>query len=78
MTTNAGEMGGERVLRIVETLLSGALRIPLFGRGLELFLEGAHASTVRAMRRARRGQVRPREWSNAELRRIAPYFDGRY
>lgn len=28
------------------------------------------------MRRARRNQVRPREWSNKELARVAPMFDG--
>jgi hypothetical protein len=76
MTANAGDRDGMG-LRIVETLLSGALRLPLLGRGIEILLERAHAGTVRAMRRARRDRVRPREWSNAELRRIAPLFDGR-
>ena len=63
--------------RIVETLLSGALRLPWLGRGIEMLLETTHAGTVRALRRARRDLIRPREWSNAELRRVAPYFDGR-
>lgn len=76
MTANAGNRDG-MALKIFETLLSGALRLPWLGRGIESLIEHAHAGTVRAMRRARRDLVRPREWSNAELRRVAPHFDGR-
>lgn len=63
-------------MRIFETLLSGTLRLPLLGPLLEHGLEALHRTTVRAMRRARRDRVRPRDWSNAELRRVADLYDG--
>lgn len=63
-------------MRLIETLLSGALRLPLLGRWMERGLEGLHRATVRAMRRARRDEVRPRDWSNAELRRVAGLYQG--
>lgn len=63
-------------MRLVETLLSGALRLPLLGRGVERVVEGLHRIIVGAMRRARRELVRPRDWSNAELRRVGWLYDG--
>ncbi|MBL8490685.1 MAG: hypothetical protein JNM82_07900 [Rhodocyclaceae bacterium] len=63
-------------MKIIETLLTGALRAPGLGPWFERRLEGLHRSMVRALRRARRDRVRPREWSNAELRRLAPLYDG--
>lgn len=63
-------------MRVFETLLSGVLRLPLLGPLLERGLEATHRATVRAMRRARRDEVRPRNWSNAELRRVAGLYDG--
>lgn len=63
-------------MKLIETLLTGLLRLPGLGAGAERLLEALHRTTARAMRRARRNWVRPREWSNAELRRFAPLFNG--
>lgn len=60
----------------METLLTGLLRLPLLGSILERFLYSLHSLFSRAMRRARRESVRPREWSNNELKKIAGAFDG--
>lgn len=66
-----------KALKLFETLLSGALRLPLAGRWVERGLEALLRSTVRAVRRARRDLVRPRDWSNAELRCVAGLYTGR-
>ena len=52
------------------------MRLPLLGGWIERGLESLHRCAVRAMRRARRDTVRPRDWSNAELRRVAGIYDG--
>lgn len=63
-------------LKLIETLMTGMLRVPGLGAGTERLLEWLSRTAGRAMRRARRDWVRPREWSNAELRKVAPLFDG--
>jgi hypothetical protein len=63
-------------MKIAETLMTAALRLPGLGAVVERLLEWFNRTSARAMRRARRDLVRPREWSNKELRGIAPLFDG--
>lgn len=63
-------------MKLLETLLTGLLRLPGLGPGVARLLEALRRATARAMRRAYRDEVRPREWSNAELRHVAPLFDG--
>lgn len=60
----------------METILVGCLKLPLVGPLLERFLAWQHRVSCAAMRRARRHDVRPREWSNRELARVAQPFDG--
>lgn len=61
---------------MLETLLVGLLKIPVFGRWLEALCAWLFRLMAAAMRRARRHSVRPREWSNSELRKVAGVFDG--
>jgi hypothetical protein len=61
---------------MVETLLVGLLKIPLLGRWLESLCAWQYRLLAAAMRRARRHSVRPREWSNGELAKVAGVFDG--
>jgi len=60
----------------VETILVVILRLPILGRWYEAFCEWRLRLLSGAMRRARRDVVRPREWSNVELAKFAPIFDG--
>lgn len=60
----------------METVLVGCLKLPLVGKWVERFLRWQYRLSCAAMRRARRYDVRPREWSNRELAAIAPQFDG--
>lgn len=60
----------------METLLVGLLKLPLVGKLIEALLAWQFRLAAAAMRRARRHQVRPREWSNRELAAVAPLFDG--
>lgn len=60
----------------METILSGLLKLPLIGAWLNAFFEWHYRLVAAAMRRARRYEVRPREWSNRELAKIGGQFDG--
>lgn len=62
--------------RLFETLLAAALRVPFLGAPFERLLEWLFHQSARAVKRARRDYIRPRQWSNAELRRLAPMFKG--
>lgn len=63
-------------MKILETLLTGLMRLPLFGNIVRQGLLAGHRVSVNAMKRTARDEVRPRNWSNAELRKFAPLFDG--
>jgi hypothetical protein len=63
-------------LKILETLLTGLMRLPLLGAIFRRGVLGCHRIAVGAMKRVARNEVRPRNWSNAELRKFAPLFDG--
>jgi len=67
----------ENGLKILETLLVGALRTPLLRRAAEPLLRYAMAAARGAMKRAQPLTVRPRNWSNAELRAVGALYDGR-
>jgi hypothetical protein len=60
----------------METLLVGLLRLPVIGSGINALCAWLYRLFAAAMRRARRYEVRPREWSNRELARIGGQFDG--
>src|SRR5258706_3556650 len=71
-----GLSSGWKPMSILEALLTGMLRLPLLGAGVERSLCGLRRAATGAMRRYARDRVRPREWSNAELRKFAPQFSG--
>lgn len=60
----------------METLLVGLLKLPVIGRWVDALCSWQYRLVAAAMRRARRYEVRPREWSNRELQRIGKAFDG--
>ncbi|MDP3538053.1 MAG: hypothetical protein Q8S26_05055 [Azonexus sp.] len=60
----------------METLLVGLLKVPVLGRWLEALCAWQYRILAASMRRARRYSVRPREWSNCELAKVASAFDG--
>jgi hypothetical protein len=57
-------------------MLTGMMRLPLVGAIFRRGVLGCHRIAVGAMKRVARNEVRPRNWSNAELRKFAPLFDG--
>ena len=61
---------------MLETLLVGLMRLPLAGKLVRWGVLAFHRLSVNAMKRVARNEVRPRNWSNAELRKFAPLFDG--
>ena len=60
----------------METLLVGLLKLPLVGPVINALCAWQYRLVAAAMRRARRHEVRPREWSNRELAKVAGQFDG--
>lgn len=69
-------MTGEIHLKIIETLLAGLMRLPLCGNLFQSVLLVLHRSTVNAMKRVDRQTVRPRDWSNREIKKLATLFEG--
>lgn len=63
-------------MKILVTLLVGVLRLPFVGGLARRALSAGRRLVAEAMKRADRDHVRPREWSNAELRRIAAHCPG--
>ncbi|GAA5784358.1 hypothetical protein [Chitiniphilus shinanonensis] len=63
-------------MKLMETLLVGGLKMPGVGALLRPLLLGLHRLMVGAMKRADRHWVRPRNWSNAELRQFGRLFTG--
>ncbi|MES2236938.1 MAG: hypothetical protein V4500_04175 [Pseudomonadota bacterium] len=63
-------------MKIPETLLTGLMRLPLVGKLVQQGVLAGHRISVNAMKRIDCDEVRPRNWSNAELRKFAPLFDG--
>ncbi len=57
--------------QLVVLLLRSPLRRPL-----EALFERLNAWTIEVMKRAHKSYVRPRNWSNAELRKFAPLYSG--
>lgn len=60
----------------MEIVLVALLKVPILGRWLERLCTWQFRLMAGAMRRARRHTVRPREWSNQELAKVAPAFTG--
>jgi len=63
-------------VKTLETLLTGLMRLPLVGKLVQQGVLAGHHISVNAMKRIDCDEVRPRNWSNAELRKFAPLFDG--
>ncbi len=63
-------------MKTLETLLTGLMRLPLVGKLVQQGVLAGHHISVNAMKRIDCDEVRPRNWSNAELRKFAPLFDG--
>jgi len=63
-------------MKVLETLLTGLMRLPLIGELVQQGVLAIHRVAVNAMKRIDRDKVRPRNWSNAELKKFAPLFDG--
>lgn len=63
-------------MKILETLATGLMRLPLLGAIFRRGVLGCHRAAVGAMKRVARNEVRPRNWSNVELRKCAALFDG--
>jgi hypothetical protein len=63
-------------MKILITILVALLRVPVVGGALEWLLTRLRRFSAEAMKRARRDNVRPRNWSNAELRKFARLYDG--
>ncbi|TBR13219.1 MAG: hypothetical protein EPO43_11425 [Rugosibacter sp.] len=63
-------------MKLLETLLTGLLRAPLLNGVVAAGLRGFRRASANAMKRTARDTVRPRNWSNAELRKFAPFYDG--
>lgn len=61
---------------MVATLFVVLLRLPFVGAMAEALFVALLKATRMAMRRARPGRVRPRNWSNEELRRFAGHYTG--
>lgn len=64
-------------MKLLDSVLVALLRTPGLGALLRRLLIGVRDWSIRAMKRADKRYVRPRNWSNAELRRFAPAYDGK-
>jgi hypothetical protein len=68
--------GAESSMRIVENFFFWLFRIPFFGRRIARAANRLKGQVQQAMMRAFKDEVRPRNWSNVELRKFAPLYDG--
>ena len=66
----------ESSMRIVENIFFWFFRIPFFGRRIARGADRLKGRVQQAMMRAFKDEVRPRNWSNVELRKFAPLYDG--
>jgi hypothetical protein len=63
-------------LKFFETLLVGLMRLPLVGCISRAAVLAMHRLSVGAMKRVAGNTVRPRNWSNAELRKFGLLMEG--
>ncbi|HQO27909.1 MAG TPA: hypothetical protein PKY22_00070 [Accumulibacter sp.] len=63
-------------MTITENILVGLARLPWLGRFVERWLLRCHRLSVGVMKRVQRDYVRPRNWSNHELKKIGADFSG--
>jgi hypothetical protein len=63
-------------MRIVENFFFWLFRMPFFGRRIARAANRLKGQVQQAMMRAFKDEVRPRNWSNVELRKFAPLYDG--
>lgn len=64
-------------MKIFQSLIVALIRLPWIGNGIVALLSMVKRQTIEIMKRARKDQVRPRNWSNAELRKFAPLYTGK-
>ena len=63
-------------MRIVENIFYWIFRMPAFGPWIARAANYLKRQVRQAMMRAFKDQIRPRNWSNAELMKFAPLYDG--
>ena len=64
-------------MKLFQSLIVAAIRLPLIGNAIVALLSALKRQTIEIMKRARKNHVRPRNWSNAELRKFAPLYTGK-
>lgn len=64
-------------MKIFQSLIVGLIRLPWIGNAIVALLRLLRRQSIEIMKRARKDQVRPRNWSNAELRKFAPLYTGK-
>lgn len=64
-------------MKIFQSLIVALIRLPWIGDAIVALLCALKRQTIEIMKRARKDWVRPRNWSNAELRKFAPLYTGR-
>lgn len=68
---------GSDFMKFFETLLVGLMRAPLIGGAVASGLDCFNRLAANAMKRVASDQVRPRSWSNQEIRKIGKLVGGR-
>ena len=68
--------GEESSMRVVENFFFALFRMPILGRWFARAANYLKGKVRQAMMRAFKDHVRPRNWSNVELRKFAPMYDG--
>jgi len=63
-------------MRVVENFFYALFRLPVLGRGFALVANRLKSRVRQAMMRAFKDQIRPRNWSNAELRKFSSLYEG--
>lgn len=63
-------------MKIFQSLIVGLVRLPWIGNAIVALLRMLRRQSIEIMKRARKDLVRPRNWSNAELRKFAPLYTG--
>lgn len=62
--------------KLIDSFGVGIARTPIIGALFIGMLRAVRRYSVRVMRRVDKEYVRPREWSNSELEKIAPFYYG--
>lgn len=63
-------------MKIIDGIFVALIRLPLLGGLVAWMLLGIRKRSAEIMKRADKNRVRPRNWSNCELRKFAPAYEG--